>query len=413
MNICIVTSEPTHPTTAGNRARVVSIVEECMAARHNVHILLLCEEEEGVSKSSVHYGLQMSVIRPGAWMRSLEPAGTRTTLKKLIQTAKNIGGSIVPDTWKIWKTLKNKYVSQTNIDHYMPEAIAKEAAERILATCPDVVIINYVYNSLILDYIPEKILKIIDTHDVFTERFSLFKKIGIEPEFFSFTKEAEQKGLSRAHRIIAITAEEKLFFENLHTPPCTVVGYIGEMIEPSSQNDQSEVVFGILGSCNLLNVASMEWLIQQVLTQPSLSELPFRLVVGGNLDRMYVKRKLDPRIQFLGRVEYDEFYSMTDVILNPMMNGTGLKYKSCEALARGKPLLTTTIGASGLTEGANEAFQVADTPEAFAKAMRCCITEPDSIQSLGIKGWHFMEHYMNQQRSALQAVLSYDASLSS
>lgn len=62
-------------------------------------------------------------------------------------------------------------------------------------------------------------------------------------------------------------------------------------------------------------------------------------------------------------------YSRAHVILNPVNYGGGLKIKSVEALCFGKPLITTAIGAEGLTDGARVAFIQADADQEFVAAM--------------------------------------------
>ena len=139
-------------------------------------------------------------------------------------------------------------------------------------------------------------------------------------------------GLRRAHHIIAITDEEKEVFDRMDVPSCTVIGYMARMELRTPLRKESEnrnFTFGLLGSKNLLNKASLDWLLQEVLSDPALEKSNFRINIGGNIADLYKKKKSNPRIHFLGHVDYDDFYDSADVILNPMLIGTGLKFKSC------------------------------------------------------------------------------------
>ena len=57
-------------------------------------------------------------------------------------------------------------------------------------------------------------------------------------------------------------------------------------------------------------------------------------------------------------------------MVNPVRFGTGLKIKSVEALAMGRPLVTTRAGAAGIEEWAGKAYLLADSPDEFVSVIR-------------------------------------------
>lgn len=408
MKISIVTTEPIHPCSAGNRARILSVVEHCISLGHEIRILLITNDEEGSRETSKNFDGLTDVLKHIDHDEVAQPKGLFNSLNSVLIKSKVILGRILPDSLKIWKKFNKPPSSREDIDYNMPASLAKKAADTIIRNSPDIIILNYVSNSLILEYLPDNIHTIIDTHDVFTERFELFKEIGMKPEFYSFTREAEKKGLMRADRIIAITREDKDFFDKMGTPKCNVVGYIGEMKSYLPRKDPERPVFGLLASSNLFNKAALDWLFSLVLRQQELLKVDFKLIIGGKIEELYIGKKMDPRVVFLGKVDYDEFYRSTDVILNPMQVGTGLKFKSCEALACGKPLICTTTGATGLTDGVNQAFLVSDDPAEYARHMMKCATNPSYRDSLAKEAARFMGNYMDQQKEALSMLLSME-----
>jgi glycosyltransferase involved in cell wall biosynthesis len=63
--------------------------------------------------------------------------------------------------------------------------------------------------------------------------------------------------------------------------------------------------------------------------------------------------------------ELERLYGQTRVVVAPLRYGAGVKGKVIEAVARGIPVVTTSIGVEGITEHA-EVIAEADTPEEFA-----------------------------------------------
>ena len=71
--------------------------------------------------------------------------------------------------------------------------------------------------------------------------------------------------------------------------------------------------------------------------------------------------------------DIDIIYQKCSIIINPALVGSGLKIKNIEALSRGVPLITTSIGAGGLSYFSREMSVVDDFsqyPEAIEKTVR-------------------------------------------
>lgn len=62
-------------------------------------------------------------------------------------------------------------------------------------------------------------------------------------------------------------------------------------------------------------------------------------------------------------------YHTADVLLAPIRIGGGTRYKILDAMATGLPVVTTTIGASGLAAKDHEELLIADTVEATVQAL--------------------------------------------
>ena len=65
----------------------------------------------------------------------------------------------------------------------------------------------------------------------------------------------------------------------------------------------------------------------------------------------------------------ESFYLNIDVVVNPIEFGSGLKIKNVEAIAYGKPLITTPHGANGFIVTPHKSVLVADSPEQWRAAI--------------------------------------------
>jgi glycosyltransferase involved in cell wall biosynthesis len=74
------------------------------------------------------------------------------------------------------------------------------------------------------------------------------------------------------------------------------------------------------------------------------------------------------------------------VVVVPMRVGGGTRLKIFEALAMGKALVSTAVGAEGLPLVDGEHYLRADGPEAFARAVVALLRSPDRRDVLGAAG---------------------------
>lgn len=107
--------------------------------------------------------------------------------------------------------------------------------------------------------------------------------------------------------------------------------------------------------------------------------------VVGRKDGYVPESDVAPGIRFHGFVnDLDDRLRRASVFIVPLRLGSGTRLKVLEAMAMGKAIVTTSKGVEGigLVDGAQAL--IADTPEAFAKAVERVLDEPDLRRRLGI-----------------------------
>jgi len=92
-------------------------------------------------------------------------------------------------------------------------------------------------------------------------------------------------------------------------------------------------------------------------------------------------------IEILGEVKNAwELMTGSGIMIIPLLSGSGMRIKAIEAMAAGRPIVSTPIGIEGLAGEDGNHFHVASTPEAFAKHIIQLLENPDEAQAMGSRG---------------------------
>jgi glycosyltransferase involved in cell wall biosynthesis len=97
-------------------------------------------------------------------------------------------------------------------------------------------------------------------------------------------------------------------------------------------------------------------------------------------------------VHVTGRVEdVRPYVSKASVYVVPLRAGGGTRLKIFEALAMGKAVVSTTVGAEGLPLVPGEHFLGADDPDLFARAVVSLVRDPARRRALGAAGRRLVE----------------------
>lgn len=95
----------------------------------------------------------------------------------------------------------------------------------------------------------------------------------------------------------------------------------------------------------------------------------------------------DPRCAIAeSPAELASFYAAASVVVAPVRIGGGTRIKVLEALAYGKPLVTTTFGAEGIPLRRGTEVEFADTSEEMAECCLRLFDDPGRCRALGEAG---------------------------
>ena len=221
----------------------------------------------------------------------------------------------------------------------------------------DLFVVHNIWLSKAFDYAPYHCLKVLEMHDLFSQRGKEFEATGMRPEFFHCSEKDEVYGLKRADLLFAIKQEDAEWCKEreLGKTQVITIPYVekSDSQQPGvdSFNDVTprhpgKVVFGMIGSDIHFNRHAVHALIKELDAVIRETYAPIEFVLAGSICRsvgecpVFVKK-----LGFVDQVS--DFYSAVDVVMVPMLHGTGVKIKSVEALNYRKPVLFTAHSAEG------------------------------------------------------------------
>lgn len=253
--------------------------------------------------------------------------------------------AIIPNSRELHQTARGYH---HEIDDWWDPNIAQHLTWLFQRKQIDVLFVNYTFLAKAFDYAPSGVIKILDTHDVFSGRRELFECFGVAPEFFYTSPEREKIALDRADAVIAIKQSEAATLKALTSRSVLLLPYWddrhrqirADFGEATAYDHDRPLRLGFLGADNSVNVVNLRRFLAIFFRYIMIYNPPVEIIVGGNVcggiadDYPFVKK--------IGFVEDGaDFYRIIDAVVIPFEFSTGIKIKVGEALAWGVPVLAT------------------------------------------------------------------------
>ena len=170
-----------------------------------------------------------------------------------------------------------------------------------------------------------------------------------------------------------------------------------EIIPNGVDVEDYQPAYGSEEEAHLIYIGSMDWypnedavafFADEVLPKirEKLPDVQFS-AVGGNPSPRVQKLAARSHILVTGRVpEIKPYFARATVFVVPLRIGSGTRLKILEALAMGKAVVSTTVGAEGLNLVDGEEILIADEPIAFAEAVLRLLTDASLRRKIGENG---------------------------
>ena len=134
------------------------------------------------------------------------------------------------------------------------------------------------------------------------------------------------------------------------------------------------------------NIAAADFLIRDVWPLVRAARPDARLVIAGNKpERIPSFASRPPGIEFTGFVDdLDQLYQRVRIVCCPILSGGGTRLKILEAGARGKAIVSTTVGAEGLELRDGVEIILRDSAQDLAGACVELLSDPARCDTLGV-----------------------------
>lgn len=164
-------------------------------------------------------------------------------------------------------------------------------------------------------------------------------------------------------------------------------GYDSFPDEPASNLGQRQGLLFVAGFNHPPNVDAAKWLVKEIMPLV-LSTCPdaHLWLVGSNppVEVLALKNAHTTTTGFISDEDLAHFYRNARLAIAPLRFGGGLKGKVAEAMRHGLPMITTPIGAQGLS-AVEDCLVISESVEAFAKAVISLIKDDRAWRELSLR----------------------------
>jgi polysaccharide biosynthesis protein PslH len=184
----------------------------------------------------------------------------------------------------------------------------------------------------------------------------------------------EHKALEQVDALVPITASDGPVFTRMGftkpMQPC-ITGVAAADFREGSESEEKPFTVFYIGSMDWLpNREAVTWFIHNCWEKVREKVPQASLVIGGRGMPLQLFHLNKPHIQIVEHVEdASEFFHAHEVMIVPLLSGSGLRIKIIEGMAYGRAIVSTTIGAEGINYRNGENIIIADSADSFAAAV--------------------------------------------
>ena len=244
-------------------------------------------------------------------------------------------------------------------------------------------------SPFLLPYAPKDIPVVLRSLNVefrIWERLARTKSNPLYRWIASSLRRYEIREMNELNAIIPISQDDASDFRTLgctapmYVVPCGVV-----LPAPSSQLPTPSSA-GFIGSLDYRpNQDAVIWIVEELWPRIVERVPEAQLSIAGSSPPDWLRREVEKRGLTLQANVPDPhaFVESLLVVLAPIRAGGGMRIKILEAMAAGKPVVATTLGASGMDA---KGVVIADDAGSFADAVACLLRDPAEAARRGAAG---------------------------
>ncbi|MDX1683952.1 MAG: glycosyltransferase family 4 protein [Saprospiraceae bacterium] len=223
-------------------------------------------------------------------------------------------------------------------------------------------------------------------------------------------RDYEVGNLNRYDILVAISDEDLKKFKTLgyrNGAVSTPVGLDLSAYNNKEQEPESKTTLSFIGSLDWQpNLEGLKWYLKYIAPKVKGAELH---IAGRNTpDEVYAFSRND-NITVHGEVpDAINFIARHDIMIVPLLSGSGMRVKILEGMAMSKTVITTSKGMEGIDAVDGHNILVADDPESFATKVNWAIKNKDANRKIGENAREFVEDHYNAKDVAKKLLKTYE-----
>lgn len=153
---------------------------------------------------------------------------------------------------------------------------------------------------------------------------------------------------------------------------------------------------------------AVEWFVRRLWAPLRARHPRLRLFIVGTFPPPEIVALVGNGVVVTGRVDdVRPYYTQATLAIAPLRAGGGSRLKILEAMALGRPVISTTVGAEGLRVRAGEEIEIADGESAWLAQIDRLLTDPARRESLAKRARQLVEDSYDWDRVASAQAEAY------
>lgn len=340
-----------------------------------------------LSKSLVHSGAELDVI---AMLTAKHPWwDLKGELPGVSYQYLHVDSEI-----SVYKAIKSIFASTPYfVSRFYAKSIKKSITRALQKKEYDVVILEGIFLSPYLELIRanSKAKVILRAHNVehrIWERYAkeernFFKRIYIQLVLKNQLANYERRKVKEMDGVIAISPVDEVYFKDLGVENIMVLPIAVEKILTSAL--PTSFSLGFLGSLDWLpNLRGVEWFLKEVWLDFQAKYPNAKISLAGRNFPSNFFNLPYKNLFVLGEIDdSSSFIAKQSVMIVPLFSGSGMRVKIIEAMGNGKCVLTTTIGAEGISYENQKNIYLAETKKEWLSALSDLYTNEEKLLEIG------------------------------
>ncbi len=224
-------------------------------------------------------------------------------------------------------------------------------------------------------------------------------------------KRFELKALGKVDGIAAITRKDAAFFRGLTSTHVIDVPF-GLTLSHHLVQERPKTLpdFFHIGAMNWIpNEEGIRWFLDEVWPEVHKKYPEIQFHLAGRYMPAWLVDGYQPTIKVWGEVENaNDFVQKHDIAIVPLLSGSGIRIKIIEAMALGKAVITTEVGAEGILYQNDVNIIIANNKSEFVNAIEKCLSKPGFSNEIGKNARALIETVYDNQQIVSRLLLFYE-----